>query len=113
MKKLKGRWPLTSSQYHLWLGQQKHMESSLYNMAYAHSIDGLINPGRFQSAWANLTNSAPVLKTTVKVQNGVAVQCFDAQIDDLKIIDLSRSNDSVEESKSCLLYTSPSPRDRG
>ncbi len=75
------------------------MESSLYNMAYAHSIDGLINPGRFQSAWANLTNSAPVLKTTVKVQNGVAVQCFDAQIDDLKIIDLSRSNDSVEESK--------------
>ena len=90
---------MTSSQYHLWLGQQKHTESSLYNMAYAHSIDGLINPGRFQSSWADLVKSVPVLRATIKVQDGIVTQCFDAQIDDLKIIDLSRMNDSTGESE--------------
>ncbi len=90
---------MTSSQKHFWLGQQKHKESSLYNMAYAHSIEGLINPGRFQSAWADLVHTESVLRATVKVQDGMAAQCFDAQIDDLEIIDMSVLNDSIGESE--------------
>ncbi|MEM8954800.1 MAG: condensation domain-containing protein, partial [Verrucomicrobiota bacterium] len=62
---------LARGQIQLWMGQKLAPESPLYNMAFAFSFDGAIQPEAFAEAWRQTTTAHEVIRTSIAEQNGI------------------------------------------
>ena len=89
---------LTQSQSLIWTGQQINNESPMYNMAFTFEIDGVIDISVFKEAFAALIVRSDVMRSTVRIESGVAKICIQSILNyDLKIVD--HSSVSQQESK--------------
>lgn len=58
---------LSHVQRQIWIGQQLHPDSPLYNMALAITIEGDLDPARFSEAFAYVVDSTDALRTVFRV----------------------------------------------
>ena len=65
---------LSRSQTHIWIGQARHPESSLYNMAFAFMLEGEIDHILFGRAWQLVVDRSEALRTSIDQRDGMAVR---------------------------------------
>ncbi len=68
------RFPLTTPQRLLWLGQKLAPDSPLYNMAFLFTLAGEIDEAAFQVAFQNLVQSCDALRLVIEEIDGVPYQ---------------------------------------
>jgi len=89
-------YPLSISQQRIWIGQQLHPESPLYNMALRFDLKGDIDTGKFSRAFNNLINQVPALRSTFMLTaTGEPVQRIKETLSfDLPVLDYTKSSET-------------------
>jgi amino acid adenylation domain-containing protein len=92
ISKSKDFYPLTPSQYNIWLASQKENISIAYNMSSAYNIDGIVNADKLVTAIRKIIEKYEILRTNFVEINGVPYQKikpietvdFDILVEELK-----------------------------
>jgi amino acid adenylation domain-containing protein len=61
---------LTHSQTQIWIGQQLHLESPLYNMTFAFVVPTELRIDLFREAWRRVADGSDVLRTRLEEREG-------------------------------------------
>ena len=110
---------LSPMQRLIWAGQELAPQSPIYNSAFRIRIPASVDQHVFERAFRAIVNRSETLRTTVAMTDqGLPVaQLIENPDFEFSVIDLTEKTDPYQEAchwcQSCLLYTSPSPRDRG
>lgn len=88
---------LTNGQQLLWVGQQLHPETPLYNMAFVFEIERDLDESLFAEAFSKLTEQCDALRTVIELRNGLPWQQALDSIDfELPVLDFSSESASGE-----------------
>ena len=87
---------LFASQRPLWIGQQLHRSSPLYNMAFAFVLEGKVDADAFCRAWARVVGSSDALRSTFCDSAGTPVRTLlPPPGPATRLLDLSSGSDPV------------------
>ncbi|MEM9511461.1 MAG: condensation domain-containing protein, partial [Cyanobacteria bacterium P01_E01_bin.48] len=86
---------LTANQLLVWLGQQLHPNTPLYNNALAFNVDGAVSPTHLQSAWQVLLRSNDALRLVISADAAFPQQhILETSPCQLEVVDFSDSDSS-------------------
>lgn len=85
---------LTKSQLLMWTGHQLWPDHAVHNVVFAFHIEGAVERGRFEQAFSRTMAHTDVLRTVVKIVDGVPRQCVLGSLPfSLEYVDLSGEAD--------------------
>lgn len=89
--------PLTKGQSLLWIGQELHPETPLYNMVMTYAFEVPIVKTHFRKAFYELQIRYDALRSVIDISDGLPVQIFlDKPFYDLDFLDFSNEQDPKE-----------------